>query len=62
LVRNSYMLSKNSIESKKRERIEESIERSRNFVAEFPDSRYKREVDNYFDLLNKELETLTSGN
>ncbi|TNF49551.1 MAG: outer membrane protein assembly factor BamD [Bacteroidetes bacterium] len=62
LVRNSYMLSKNSIESKKRERIEESIERSRNFVAEFPDSRYKKEVDNYFDLLNKELETLTSGN
>jgi outer membrane protein assembly factor BamD len=62
LVKNSYQLAKNSVESKKRERIEESIERSRNFAAEYPNSKYKREVDNYFDLLNKDLESLTPGN
>ena len=40
LVKNSYLLSINSVESKKLERYEKTIERYRNFVAEFPTSAW----------------------
>ena len=40
LVKNSYLLSKNSIESKKMERIEDTFERYRTFVELFPELPY----------------------
>ena len=48
LVKNSYFLSKNSIESKKKDRIEKTIERYYNFVASFPNSVYIDVVSNYY--------------
>ena len=39
---NSYYLAKNSIEKKKKERIEQTIERYSTFVAAFPESKYIR--------------------
>ena len=48
LVKNSYFLSKNSIESKKKDRIEKTIERYYNFVASFPNSEYIDVVSNYY--------------
>src|SRR5690606_11169267 len=59
LVKNSYLLSKNSINSKKMERIEDTFERYRTFVVQFPDSKYKNTLDGYVSALEKEKEDLT---
>ena len=56
LVKNSYLLSKNSVESKKLERIDLTMERYRTFVAEFPESKYATQVANYNDLAVKDKE------
>ncbi|MDX2362804.1 MAG: outer membrane protein assembly factor BamD [Crocinitomicaceae bacterium] len=56
LVKNSYLLSKNSIESKILERIDQTMERYRTFVAEFPESKYATQVANYNDLAAKDKE------
>lgn len=53
LVKNSYHLAINSIDSKKRERVDKAIERYLNFVAEFPNTTYLREVKSYYDKLSK---------
>jgi outer membrane protein assembly factor BamD len=39
-IKNGYYLAENSIESKKKERIEETLQRYRNFVDYFPSSTY----------------------
>ncbi len=58
LVKNSYYLALNSITSKKRERIEQAIERYRNFVSEFPETSYKRELNSMSDALETELQKI----
>jgi len=44
MVKNSYFLTVNSVESKKKQRIEDTYERMRNFEAVFHDSKYQREL------------------
>jgi outer membrane protein assembly factor BamD len=61
LVKNSYLLSKNSIDTKKKERIEQTIERYHNFVTEFPGSIYEKELSDDNELMKKELENINSG-
>lgn len=58
LVNNSYLLAKNSISTKKLERTIETLERYRNFVSEFPNSKYKKLVVNISDLMEKERQKL----
>lgn len=58
LVNNSYLLTKNSIDSKKLERTALTLERYRNFVIEFPESRYLRSLGAISDEMEKELERL----
>ena len=53
LVKNSYYLAINSIESKKTQRIEDSYERLRNFEAVFNNSQYSKELN----MLIRRLET-----
>ncbi len=60
LVKNSYFLAINSVESKKKERIEQTIERYRNFMGEFPDSSMKKEANQISDEMQKELQKLES--
>ena len=60
LVKNAYYLALNSVDEKKKERIEQAMERYRTFVAEFPESAHDAEVDGYNDALVKELEKLNS--
>lgn len=55
LVMNSFYLAKNSIETKKKARIEQTIERYSTFVAAFPESKYIRTLAGYDDLMRKEL-------
>lgn len=52
---NSYLLSDNSVEEKKKERIEKTIETYRTFVSLFPDSKYRKELDNLHENLQKQL-------
>lgn len=51
LIQNSYYLAKHSIEEKKRERIDKSLERYSKFVLEFPNSVHAEQ-------LKEKLETL----
>jgi outer membrane protein assembly factor BamD len=61
LVKNSYLLSKNSIEKKKTERIEKTIERYVNFAKEFPNSSRLKELNSYHDALKSELSTILTN-
>lgn len=60
LVKNSYFLAKNSISSKKKERIDETIERYRTFVAAFPDSKYEKILTSYIESLESERKNANS--
>lgn len=62
LVKNSYLLSKNSIDSKKMERIEDTFERYRTFVLQFPESKYQSSLAGFVDALKKEKDQLTISN
>ena len=54
LVENSYYLAKNSVKSKKLERMDNTIERYRIFAIEFPDSKYLKIASKYLDLIGGE--------
>lgn len=58
LVKNSYYLTINSVDNKKCERIEETIERYRTFVNEFPNTAYKNEVNEISDKMHRDFEIL----
>ncbi len=60
LVKNSYLLTVNSVETKKLERIEKSIERYLTFVTEFPNTSYRKEIDSYQEKLNEDLFLITN--
>ncbi|MDB2408363.1 outer membrane protein assembly factor BamD [Crocinitomicaceae bacterium] len=51
MVKNSYYLTINSVESKKSQRIEDTYERMRNFEAVFNDSKYSKELKTYINRL-----------
>lgn len=53
LMRNSYDLAINSIDSKIEERIEQTSERFNVFLVEFPNSDYLREFEGYVEKLKK---------
>jgi outer membrane protein assembly factor BamD len=52
VVKNSYFLTINSIESKKSERIEQTNERFRTFALRYPQSKYSKELSSYLDKLS----------
>lgn len=58
LVENSYLLTKSSIDEKKLERTEQTLERYRNFVAEFPESSYLKSLGHVIDEMELELAKL----
>lgn len=60
-IKNSYMLTKNSIEDKKKERIEQFTESYRNFVSQFPTSEYLKELESYKKEIEKEQLNLTNS-
>lgn len=60
MVKNSYLLAINSIESKKIERYEKTMERYLTFVAEFPSTSYKKEIETYYEKVSKDINNLTN--
>lgn len=65
LVKSKYLLAVNSVEDKKELRLSSALDEYFAFVDEFPETRYKREVDRYYEtitrLLNYNLETTNSN-
>ena len=53
VVKNSYFLSINSIDSKKSERIEQTNERFRTFATRYPASEYVKELNTYMNKLSE---------
>ena len=53
VVKNSYFMTINSIESKKSERSSQTIERFRNFAFRYGSSKYLKELEAYIALLEK---------
>ena len=60
LIRNSYFLSKNSIEKKKKQRIEDTIERYRKFANLYPDSKFLINLRTIEKEMIKELQLLNT--
>ncbi len=63
LVDNSILLARNSIENKKKERIENAIERYRNFAARYPESNKLKGLSSRIEELEfmlKEIEARTN--
>jgi outer membrane protein assembly factor BamD (BamD/ComL family) len=48
----------NSVEAKKKDRIEKAIERYRTFVTDFPESSYKKVADKISDDVNEEFQKI----
>ncbi|NRA12522.1 MAG: outer membrane protein assembly factor BamD [Crocinitomicaceae bacterium] len=61
LVKNSYLLAKNSIENKKVERINDTIERYNTFVSLFPSSDRVNDLMNYKRIMQSELSKIKSS-
>lgn len=53
LVKNSYFLAINSIEDKKCERVEQTIERYRTFAYSFPNSKYVVDLEQMNEKMNR---------
>lgn len=69
LLKSKYLLGVNSIEEKKRERLNNVIDEYYTFVDEFPKSKYRKEADKYFgnvkkimNLTDEDLNKLPSKN
>lgn len=58
LVNNSYLLTKNSVDAKKLERTAQTLERYRNFVAEFPTSKHVKSLSSIAGEMEKQLVAL----
>lgn len=55
LFKAKYVLAVNSVESKKRERLNDASDEYYNFIDEFPDSKYAREVKRDFRIISSQL-------
>ena len=60
LINNSFLLSKNSTERKKKARISDTIERYRKFAVLYPNSKFLRELMNKEEEMIKELQLITT--
>lgn len=58
IVKSDFLLAENSVESKKLERYEQTIKSYTNFVASFPDSRWRAEATRYHDRSVEKLKKL----
>lgn len=49
LLKSNYLLAKNSVESKKKERFQNTVDEYYSFIAEFPNSKYMKDVQKMYD-------------
>ncbi len=64
LLKSKYLLGVNSVEEKKEERLSNALDEYFAFVDEFPDSKYKKEADKFYEttakLLNYQTDQINS--
>ena len=58
VVKSSYLLAINSVESKKEERLNNTIENYHNFVDDFGDSKFVKEAEDYYSNAIRELDKM----
>lgn len=57
IVKSNYLLAYNSVEKKKVERFQNTIDEYYTFVAEFPESKFRKEADKLFNNSEEYLKT-----
>ncbi|MES2588292.1 MAG: outer membrane protein assembly factor BamD [Bacteroidota bacterium] len=57
-IKNSYFLAKNSIDDKKKDRIDKTIETYRTFAVQFPESKHLKELETLNKSLQQQLDDL----
>jgi outer membrane protein assembly factor BamD len=55
LLKAKYLLAVNSVEEKKRERLSSALDEYYTFVDEYPESKYRKEVEKYYTTTAKLL-------
>ena len=55
ILKSNYLLADNSIESKKRERFQATLDEYYSFISEFPISEYKKDVEKIYETSLREL-------
>ncbi|MEQ8323215.1 MAG: outer membrane protein assembly factor BamD [Vicingaceae bacterium] len=61
VLRSSYLLAMNSVQSKKEDRINDTIDAYYNFVDNFDDEKYLKESEIMYDSILKERQNLITG-
>ena len=55
LLKSKYLLGINSVEEKKEERLSSALDEYFSFVDEFPESKYRKEADRFYETTAKLL-------
>lgn len=56
ILKSSYLLADNSVESKRKERLQNAVDEYLSFAAEFPQSEYVKEAERMYEDTQKSLE------
>lgn len=62
ILKSSYLLADNSVESKKKERLQYTVDEYLSFKSEFPESKYDKEAERMFQNTQETLESYTTNN
>ncbi len=62
VLKSSYLLAFNSIESKKKERYQATVDEYYTFITEYPESKYNKDATRYYEQAQKYLESGTESN
>jgi outer membrane protein assembly factor BamD len=58
IIKSSYLLAENSVESKKEERLAATIENYHSFVDKYKESKFMKDAEEYYDKAVRELEKI----
>jgi len=62
VLRSSYLLADNSVESKRKERLQNAVDEYLSFTSEFPESQYARDAERMYKSTQKTLELYSTNN
>jgi outer membrane protein assembly factor BamD len=55
IAKSTYLRAANSIESKQKERYQKTVDEYYSFIAEFPESKYRKEMDGFFNIAQRSV-------
>lgn len=62
ILKSSYLLAENSVPEKKRERFQNAVDEYYSFLAEFPESSYRKEAEKMYNRSMKFLKKIENNN